>query len=128
MYSDSQNELAKPFVAATDDHHREQLLRLIVRELAQDQGLRPPNNISLPPITVDYLLRLLVHPFTTPPDHPALRLSLESKDFQLYMRCRQVSNLRDKPEAFLNAYSSYRSILQSTLDSVSIVPYRLGRV
>ena len=62
---------------------------------------------SIPLNTVKYLSRLLVHPFVTSPDHPALQIDLQDgtrKSFHLYMRCKQVNNLKDQLEGFLETH------------------------
>ncbi|KAG7527223.1 hypothetical protein FFLO_07148 [Filobasidium floriforme] len=85
-----------------------QLLHLLIGELAYNQGLRTPHTPSLPSNTVDYLLRLPVHPCVTSPDHPVLQIDFQDgmpKSFHHYMRCKQVNNLKDRLEGFLEMHT-----------------------
>lgn len=112
----SQKELGRPYVASTATLGRFLLLQNLLRQLAQDSDLEPP---TLPPglsdDTVDYLLRLIVHPYTTSPDHPALIKSSKSKSkskgsFEVYMRCRD-STVEDELlnlKKFISVYEGER--------------------
>ena len=84
---------------------RTALLETILTQLSQAANLRAPDvSPTVPARTIDYLLRLLVHPYTTSPDHPALRkcvaMDKTSSSFQVYMRSRkstigqELTNLR----------------------------------
>jgi hypothetical protein len=83
------------------------LLHLLIGELAYNQGLRTLHTSSIPFNTVEYLSRLLVHPFVNSPDRLALQIDLQDgrrKSFHLYMRCKQVNNFKDRLEGFLETH------------------------
>jgi hypothetical protein len=69
-----QDELSRPY-DAVNEADRAPLLLSILTEFAEQLSLLHPTLPSgLPSRTVDYLLRLAVHPYTTNPEgHPALQ-------------------------------------------------------
>jgi hypothetical protein len=88
---------------------RSTLLTSLLGELAKDSDLEPPTLPSdgIPPRTIDYLLRLIVHPYTTSPkNHPAILKTtlpgntgvtptgdraLSIGTFQVYQRCQTTT-------------------------------------
>jgi hypothetical protein len=111
-----QDELAKPYQTASAPD-RTQLLRKLLEGLAQISDLKPPTlPLSLDIPTIDYLLRLVIHPFATSPSHPALRKEVtrtvinnsSRSSCQIYMRCRPTTlgQLLSDMKRFVGVYES----------------------
>ena len=106
---------------------RSPLLTSLLGELAKDRDLEPPvlPDDGIPPRTTDYLLRLIVHPYTTSPtNHPAILKTTPDNvrktptrgvpssngTFQVYMRSQTttLSQALEDLKKFVSVYDSER--------------------